>query len=207
MTGYKIVNLSIMLEELGEDSVQEFLSSFSCPLNKDVEQFLRTKAIIFAKQGWAQTHLVFASYRETPVLVGYFSLANKHITISTKIFSSRSRNLRHRLAKFAVYNADAKAYILTAPLIAQLGKNYANDYNNLISGDELLEIACEKISRVQYDLGGRFAYVECEDKSQLIDFYSRNGFCEFDTRNLDPDETSTMCGEYLVQLLKYIHRR
>lgn len=207
MTGYKIVTLSIMLEELGEDSVREFLSSFSCPLNRDVEQFLRIKAIPFSQQGWAETHLVFASYKGESVLVGYFALANKYISISTKIFNSRSNSWKRRLTKFATFNAGAKAYILVAPLIAQLGKNYTNGYDKLISGNELLDFACEKIGFVQYIFGGRFAYVECEDKPELIDFYTRNGFCEFDTRMLDADETETLCGEYLVQLLKYIHKK
>lgn len=207
MTGYKIVNLRVMLEELGEDSVREILSSFSCPLNKDVEQFLQRKAIDFAKQGWAQTHLVMASYKGTPVLVGYFALAIKSMTISAKMFKNHSSNLRRRIAKFATYNPDTKVYILSAPLIAQLGKNYANGYNKLITGDELLDIACEKISWVQYEVGGKFAYVECEDKPQLTEFYGRNGFCEFDTRKLDPDETDSLYGEYLVQMLKYIHKK
>ncbi len=207
MTGYKIVNLKMMIEELGEDRAKAILSQFSCPLNKDVEQFLRTKAISFAKQGWAQTHLVMASYKEEPVLVGYYALANKHITISSKLFQSRSSGLRKRLNKFATFDAGIKSYILVAPLIAQLGKNYTSGYDSLISGDELLALACEKISQVQYDLGGRFAYVECEDKPQLVDFYSRNGFCEFDHRKLDADETEVMSGEYLVQMLKYIHSK
>ena len=206
MTGYKIINLRVMLEELGEDSVREILSSFSCPLNKDVEQFMRSKAIDFAAQGWSQTHLVMASYKQSPVMVGYLTLANKYISISAKMFQSRSSTLRRRIAKFATYNAEAKSYILTAPLIAQLGKNYSDGYDKLITGDELLAFACEKISRVQYDLGGRFAYVECEDKPQLVEFYARNGFCKFDTRKLDPDETDTLYGEYLVQMLKYIHK-
>lgn len=206
MTGYKIINLRVMLEELGEDSVREILSSFSCPLNKDVEQFMRRKAIDFAVQGWSQTHLVMASYKQSPVLVGYFTLANKYISISAKMFQSRSSTLRRRIAKFATYNAEAKSYMLTAPLIAQLGKNYSDGYDKLITGDELLAFACEKISRVQYDLGDRFAYVECEDKPQLVEFYARNGFCKFDTRKLDPDETDTLYGEYLVQMLKYIHK-
>ena len=40
MMQYRIVNLSVMLEELGEDAVKAILSDFSCPLNKDVEFFL-----------------------------------------------------------------------------------------------------------------------------------------------------------------------
>lgn len=77
MTGYGLVNLKEMIEEVGEDRVKEILSAFSCPLNKDVEFFLHNKAIEFAKQGIAQTQLVFTSYKGEPVLVGYFTLSNK----------------------------------------------------------------------------------------------------------------------------------
>lgn len=207
MTGYKIVNLQTMVEVVGENTVKGILSDFSCPLNPDVESFLKKSAIEFSKHGWAQTHLVFASYREKPVLVGYFSLANKHIRISLNKWSTKSSTLRKRLSAFASYDKDLRAYFLSAPLIAQLGKNYAHGYNKLISGDALLDEACEKISKVQSDLGGRFAYVECEDKECLTTFYEKNGFCYFDQRTLDADETETLSGEYLVQLLKYIHKK
>ena len=206
MTGYRVVNLSLLIDELGEEFAKEILSTFSCPLNKDVEYFLEKKAISFAKQGWAQTHLVFASYRSEWVLVGYFALANKYIRITSKGLGKASSTLRKRINKFATYDTDLKSYMLSCPLIAQLGKNYTNGYDSLITGDELLNEACNKISRIQFDLGGRFAYVECEDKPALIDFYERNGFCAFDTRELDADETDKLSGEYLVQLLKYIKK-
>lgn len=204
MTGYRVVNLRLLIETKGEDIAKSILSTFSCPLNPDVEYFLRVKAIEFACHGWAQTHFVFASLKGEWVLVGYFSLANKHITISSKIFGQKSRTLRKRIAAFSTYDPVAKAYVLTAPLIAQLGKNFANGYNKLITGDELLSEACNKISRVQFDLGGRFAYVECEDKPALVEFYTENGFVDFDQRKLDADETERLSGDYLVQLLKYI---
>lgn len=203
MLGYKIINLLDLVEECGEDSAKEILSTFSCPLNQDVENFLKSKAITFARQGWSQTHLVFTSYKNSPVLVGYFTLASKLITIRVKNITS---SLRRRLNKFATYNDDIKGYVLSAPLIAQLGKNYTNNYNDLIAGDELLQEACRKIYKIQYDLGGRFTYLECEDKDCLKEFYSRNGFCIFDRRNLDKDETDCLQGEYLLQLLKYIHK-
>lgn len=207
MTGYRVVNLAALIEEAGEDTAKGVLSTFSCPLNPDVEYFLKQKSIDFAKQGWAQTHLVFASYKNQWVLVGYFSLASKHITISSKFLYKKSKTLKKRISKFATYDGDLKAYILSAPLIAQLGKNYSNGYNKLISGDELLEEACRKIGKIQFELGGRFAYVECEDKECLTSFYERNGFCNFDTRMLDADETDKLSGEYLVQMLKYIHKK
>lgn len=204
MTGYRVVNLGALIEELGEDAAKRILSNFSCPINPDVEYFLSAKAIEFAKQGWAQTHLVFASYKKEIVLVGYFALANKTICVPGK---NLSNGLKKRIAKFATYDSSLKSYILSAPLIAQLGKNFTNGYNTLITGDELLNEACNKISRIQFELGGRFAYLECEDKLKLTEFYSRNGFCNFDTRNLDKDETDKLDGSYLVQMLKYIHKK
>lgn len=204
MTGYRVVNLKIFLDEMGEDTVKSVLSGFSCPLNLDVEYFLSRKAIDFAKNGWAQTHLVFASYRDEWVLVGYFALASKYIRISAKRLGNSSSSLRRRISKFATFDSDLRSYILAAPLIAQLGKNYNNGYNELISGDELLDEACQKIQKIQFDVGGKFAYLECEDKQKLIDFYARNGFCEFDHRQLDRDETDKLDGRYLVQMLKYI---
>lgn len=58
MTGYGLVNLKDMIQELGEGRTKEILSEFSCPLNKDVEFFLHCKAIEFARQGIAQTQLL-----------------------------------------------------------------------------------------------------------------------------------------------------
>lgn len=204
MTGYRVVNLNHLREELGEDAANQILSEFSCPLNPDVEFFLSKKAIDFAKNGWAQTHLVFASYQQKWVLVGYFSLASKYIRISAKRLGKTSSSLRRRISKFATFDKDLKAYILPAPLIAQLGKNFSNGYNALITGSELLEEACHKIRRLQLDIGGKFAYLECEDKQKLVDFYANNGFCEFDNRPLDRDEIDKLDGRYLVQMLKYI---
>lgn len=40
MTGYRVVNLAMMIEELGEGETKRILSDFSCPLNPDVEFFM-----------------------------------------------------------------------------------------------------------------------------------------------------------------------
>ena len=200
MQGYAVVNLKHMLDEMGEDETKRFLSDFSCPLNADVEDFLKFKAIEFSGQGLAQTHLVMASYRDKPVLVGYFALANKYISVNA---GKISKTTKKRINKFSIWQPEIKKYYFSAPLIGQLGKNFTNGYNKLISGDELLDIACNKVKNIQMDLGGRFVYLECEDKPKLIDFYAENGFCEFDRRPLDRDETD-LSGDYLVQMLKYL---
>lgn len=200
MTGYKIVNLKLMVEEIGEEKAKNLLSDFACPLNEDVERFLREKAIEFAKQGLAQTHVVYASFRGEPAIAGYFTLADKYITVKSDAVKGK---LKQRIKRFSILDTRTKNYCLTAPLIAQLGKNYAYATANLITGDELLKIACRKVAAIQLDLGGKFVYLECEDKAKLLDFYESNGFCYFDRRTLDQDEIG-LTGKYLVQMIKYI---
>lgn len=200
MTGYIQVNIKDMLSELGEDRVKSILSTFYCPLNKDVEDFLKTKAIEFSKQDLTRTYIIMASYKDKYVMVGYYAICNKFFLIDSKVLSS---NLRRRINKFAQYIKEINRYQIVAPLIAQIGKNYTNSYNKLITGDELLKMACDKIQEIQYDIGGKIAYLECEDNPKLVDFYKGNGFVKFAKRNLDKDEKDKMSGDYLVQMLRY----
>ncbi|MTI96808.1 MAG: N-acetyltransferase [Firmicutes bacterium] len=193
-----------MLNELGEDKVKAILSDFICPLNKDVEGFLRNKAIEFAKQGLSATHLIFANYGGSTVLIGYFTLATKIATISRRCI--RSNSMRKRINKFAQYDQSLKRYSLPMPLIAQLGKNFNNEYDKLITGEELIQFACDKVKQIQLDSGGRYVYLECEDKPQLTDFYDKHGFVNFGKRSLEGDEFELFQGRYLVQMLKYLSR-
>lgn len=58
MTGeYSIQSIYTMLDSLGEDATRQILSEFSCPLNSEIESFVRHKAIDFAKQKLSVTHL------------------------------------------------------------------------------------------------------------------------------------------------------
>lgn len=201
ISGYKVISLIDMINNLEEEKINEILHSFSCPLNEDVETFLRSKAVLFDKQSISRTKLVFTSFKNQVVLVGYFTLAYKDFTIPQRILS---RKLRDRIKKFGSYNDDIKAYKISAPLIAQLGKNYANGYNKLITGDELLAIACRCVREVQLNIGGKIVYVECEDKARLLNFYESNGFVAFSCRQLDKDDAKVLNENYLVQLLRYL---
>lgn len=201
MSGYILVNLREMLKHIGEDRTKSILSNFMCPQNKDVDEFLKYKATEFSKQGIAITFLVFASYKGNNVLVGYFTLATKTIAIYK---TSLSKTLRKRIIKFAQYDSNFKRYVFPAPLIGQLSKNFFNGYDKLITGDELLKLACDKVKSIQGEIGGRVVYLECENNPKLINFYSANGFVQFGKRKLDRDEVGLMQGEYLVQMLKYL---
>ena len=181
-----------------------FLSEFSCPKNKDVETFLKNKAILMTKAGIAQTHLVFAKNTNgKQCLVGYFALAIKSFEID---FTGRNLNnkMRSRLHRFAVYDKETKVNRMSAILIGQLGKNFLNNYNELIKGKDLLEMACMQVKEVQKIAGGKFVYLECEDKPPLTGFYQENGFISFGKRPLDRDEKDDFSGKYLIQMIRHL---
>ncbi len=201
--GYKIINLKDIYSELGEQETKEILSRYKCDLNRDVEYFLKEKAIVFSKQDIARTYIVTSQYREQEVIVGYFAITNK-VTNIKKVKLSETK--RKKLLKFAIYDKESKSYNISLPLIGQLGKNYDNGYNDLISGDILLKMACDKIKEAQELMGGRFVFLECEDKAKLEEFYQNNGFVCFGKRNLEKDERNKNEGEYLLQMLKDLSR-
>lgn len=202
MTGYQKVNLCELLSETEHaDHLQRILSDFSCPYNKDVEDFLHTKAVEFTRQGYSSTYLIFASYRSHLVLVGYFALAYKYFHIDLK---NTSKTLGKRIRKFARYDEGMKCHLVSSILIGQLGKNYTDGHNALIRGDELLKIACDTVREAQRIAGGRLVYLECEDVPALIRFYEENGFTSFGKRELDGDEKESLSGKYLIQMVKYL---
>lgn len=194
MTGYKIITIDSLCESLGEEELVSILSNYSCPRNADIEDFLHTKALVFSRQSLAKTHLVFASYKGHYVLVGYFALANKTLFIPDR--ARLSESLKRRLSKFSTRIQETKMSILSAPLIAQLGKNYTNGYDSLITGDELLKMACETIQKTQLAVGGKVAYLECADIPGLIHFYEDNGFRVFSERKVNESE-------HLIQMIRY----
>jgi hypothetical protein len=203
MTGYLVVSVEQMIEQLGDEKCRNIFSRFSCPLNLDVEDFIRdgNKIIEFTRQRIAMSYVVLAPYKKKPAIVGYFTVANKNILIAQ---SALSNTLRKRIAKFATFDQMARSFRLACPLIAQMGKNYDSGYNTLITGAELLALACRKVKQAQTIIGGKTVYLECEDAPKLKSFYRDNGFFEIGMRRLDGDEEPYHKEKHLVQMLRYL---
>lgn len=207
MIKHSIVLLNDLLEQDGEEITKSILNTFECYNNRDVDKFLKEKAIIFDRQNLSRTHLVFTSYKGEMVLVAYYALAMKNFVVkntSHKVNTERriSKTLKKRIAKFAQFDKDTNQYVISAPLIGQLAKN--DRYKDLITGNVLLQYACDTVKKVQSLVGGKFVYLECEDIPFLIDFYSSNGFVNFGKRYLEFDEKDDLNGTYLLQMLKYL---
>lgn len=197
--GYKIINLKDIYNAIGESKTKEVLKDFKCDLNNDVEYFLKEKAIEFSKQDISRTYIVMSQHKEKDVIVGYFAIANKSTIIKKVILSNTKRK---SLLKYAKYDNEIKGYNIALPLIGQIGKNYNDGYDKLISGEILLKFACDKIKEIQNMIGGRHVFLECEDNEKLKEFYENNGFECFGKRNLEKDEMDKNNGAYLLQMLR-----
>lgn len=197
--GYKVINLKDIYNNIGEQRTKEILKDFKCELNNDVEYFLKERAIEFSKKDISRTFIVMSQYKEKHVIVGYFAISSKDTTIKK---CNLSKTKRKKISAYAKYDDTSKGYSLTIPLIGQLGKNYNNGYDKLISGDILLKLAFDKIKEIQNLIGGRYVFLECEDNEKIKNFYESNGFVCYDKRNLEKDELDKNSGKYLLQMLK-----
>lgn len=175
----------------GEQILTDMLSGFSCPVNPNVEKFFKENAVEFTKKNQSVTYLVFS--KEDATLVGYFTLAVKPITVNSTIISNTTKR---KLLRVGQIDEDNQELHLAAYLIAQLGKNFTNDANDKITGQQLLEIAIDEVKESQFKIGGIVVFLEAENNPKLRQFYvQENNFKEFGVRK---DE------ETLVQMLKLL---
>ncbi len=197
---YSVINIRKYLEsdnpKLGEDDLVQILSEFSCERNSDVEKFLKNSAIEFTKKNQSVTYLVFSV--EDGELLGYFTIALKPLTVRGETVSN---TVKRKLLRISELDEETQTYTMSAYLIAQLGKNFANGADKRITGEELLEAAWNKIEEIQYRAGGVVTFLEANNEDMLLDFYKDNRFQKFDTRqtvsnNAEPHE--------LVQLLRLL---
>lgn len=178
---YQIINLNEYLSNTAlEQEVLKIINTFQSPRNEDVESFLKKNAILFTRKGQSITYLVFRDAMEAD-FVGYFSLTIKPITIKSE--SIPSKTFRKRIERVCKADDDG-AYVISAYLIAQLGKNYNLEESKRIEGRKLLEIAHDTLSDIKNQIGGVIVFLECEDSENdfLKKFYSDNGFTLFDER-------------------------
>lgn len=197
---YLVISIRKYLEsdnpKLGEDDLVQILSEFSCERNSDVEKFLKNSAIEFTKKNQSVTYLVFSV--EDGELLGYFTIALKPLTVRGETVSN---TVKRKLLRISELDEETQTYTMSAYLIAQLGKNFANGADKRITGEELLEAAWNKIEEIQYRAGGVVTFLEANNEDKLLDFYKDNRFQKFDTRqtvsnNAEPHE--------LIQLLRLL---
>ena len=143
-------------------AVHEAISQFSCK-DKDVEDFLKTKAFDFERRDKSRTYLVFAD--ENNALIGYF-------TLSLNALPFRSEVAKNTIKRIDGFSKDVKAVGIV--LIGQFGKdcNLAKHFD----GSRLLDICMESVYKAYDVVGGRFVMLECLEIQQVVSFYKKNDF-------------------------------
>ena len=197
---YRIINIRRYIGnenlELGEDELRQILSEFSCPMNPDVERFLKYSSIEFTKKNQSVTYLVFSV--ADGKLLGYFTLALKPLTVRGETVSN---TVKRKLLRVSELDKKSDTYTMSAYLIAQLGKNYSEKDGKMITGAELLGLAWDKIKATQYMFGGMVTFLEAENEEKLLSFYRESRFSQFDTRQTTSDTDES---HELVQLLRLL---
>lgn len=165
------------LDEFDDSMVKGVLDSFSTnSADKDVEDFLRHKAINFQKQDISRTYLVFGKHEHQRVLVGYFAIINKPLAIDYSVWNKLSNRTRNRIAGGNGQDTTIKSgqqKIISGILLGQLGKN---DLFKTITGSILLQLAENQIQDIWKAAGGRLLWLEANNDQHLIDFYQKNDY-------------------------------
>lgn len=131
----KIINILDGIETFGEEVLKDVLSKFVSEKNSEIEEFIREKAIDFARQKLSITYLILNT--DSGVILGYFTLTHKSVILSS---DGLSRTFQKKLAKYSRLDKDSGNYVVSAFLLAQLGKNYAVKVDERISGKQMMRL-------------------------------------------------------------------
>ena len=173
----------------------DYLASFECPINPEIEHFVARNAIDFARKNISVTYLVINSLNE---IAGLFTLTHKPSFINPQLLASNT--LKRKLERFCGRVRVDDKFLSSAFLIAQFSKNLRRLQGLPLSGNELMKCAFEVLLDIQRKIGGGVIFVECERQKKLLDFYQNehNRFVVFGER------ADHAAGKEYVQLLKVI---
>lgn len=184
---YEVINILDLIESVGEDNAKNFLSDFSCSINKEIEEFLHNQAIDYAKKAISITYLVLNKKSQ---IAGYFAITHKATTIpKNKISNSLAKKLSLRIDV-----APSNEYTASAFLIAQFGK----DTTINMDGNILMKIVVSILQNIQQQIGGKLIFLECTNVDNLLKFYKRHNFIIYNER------LSRKNNVKLIQLLNYL---
>jgi hypothetical protein len=158
-SSYDVIPLREALSEYTEERISAKISAFSCEKDKDVESFLKEKAIVQEKKHISRTYLMFTAEKE-PKLVAYFSLAVGCMSVQG-IKCSNELLRKMNVRKDIVQNY----------LIGQLGKCDGTEKG---LGKLAISYAMARIKEANRQVGCRVARIDCKDT--LTRYYSNEGF-------------------------------
>jgi len=160
----QIISLSSLLEATTEEAeVSEYLSSFLCKKNNDVESFLHNKAIENEKRSFTRTFLVIDEEMQGEI-IGYFTLLVKEFAFLDDVSGTKRK----------IVTNNKRAEVFNSLLIAQLGRS--DEYKDIIPGEIILNFALHNCEIVHNLVALGIVCVEFDPKPKLINFYDSQKF-------------------------------
>lgn len=188
----EIVSLADLLRELDEEQIIIMLSEFETLSDyrtgdtHDVQKFLISNSIQYQRMGLASTHLVYSSYKERNVLVGYFAIANKHLVLNSRVYKKLSNGNQKRFNKIGYRpqledgTSANSGLMIPSFLIGQLGLNYSEEARKTksLNGFNLVALAEGMLNEAVSTISGKYIWLECMPSEKLLEFYSRCGYTQ-----------------------------
>ena len=170
MKNNRIISLQDIIADIKDEEYikEKILKQFKSRDRNSIEDFLHNKAINFEKSSLSATHLIRND--KSGEILGYFTFANKSLIIEKENFLNLSRTQQKRFSQSGRRLKDG-SYVVNSFLLAQIGKNY-----NIFTGNEIISLAHELLLIVKKIINTKYLWLECEDNSSLIRFYSNYGF-------------------------------
>lgn len=168
----KVLYDSMIENNLDETKLENFLKTFNCEKNYDVEDFLKNKAIRFHKSGLARTYLIINDNEE---IVAYFTIAFKPIFYNNQIHKVSKSKYKKLNAREYTLRQNKKITVINSILIAQIGRNDIFSKND-ISLNEIIMSIFEIIEQVRDLIGTRIVLIEVNNEPKLIKLYESLGF-------------------------------
>jgi hypothetical protein len=145
-----------------EDDLRNWLGSFCCDINPDVQHFLHDTAIRFEDADKSRTYLIID---DDFSILAYFTISITNISLVSSEIS------KTRIKKLDGFDKDAEE--INAYLIGQIARNFAIK-NNSMHLRQILDEAYAIINKIQDLVGVRAIILECA--SELVPLYKKHSF-------------------------------
>ncbi len=167
---YEIINSGI---DVDLEIIKQAFEKFSCNREKDLENFLVSKAFEYEKSEFGKTFLLIDEQKLNDGsidIVAFFVTGQKPIDISE--MSKKQR-------KKVIGNYPGRDSLSTVPafLIGQLGRS--DHYSRYDIDSETILMECfHQLKKAQMVVGGKMVVLECREP--LLAFYEKNNFKRID---------------------------
>ena len=179
-------SLNELLRIYNESEIYNYLNSFVCTKNQEIELFLKNNSLDFNKKHQAMTYLLFDNDKN---IVAYFALSVKPISIKSERLNNSEIK---KLLRITEVDIDDNSLNPSAYLIAQIGKMD----NSNIDIDKIFRFVNYYINEAQDICGGVVEFLESENNEKLISLYQSRGFKIFNIRKSKSGEERKLIQMY-----------